>query len=187
MEASDIKKMTREQLNKLMRKKVQWLKDVVCFVNDMIIKLGPDVVKDQDRIPTHMIGELYNFQGFSFYANLVQNQAQGNIITIWFHPESTDMNRKKLKEVEPVLKFHFSSDFSGPGDVVEIQSDDKDWKKHLNKMMLLPEKFIKLHMGVLAAEKVRLKKGAQKFEDGRDKERELLELRKRAEKLKVYL
>lgn len=191
MEASDINKMGPEQLNILIDKKVEWLRKVVRFVSDMVQECGTGVEKGgESSCHTPVKGELYNFNDFSFYAeDLEQTQKGGNDITIWFHPKPGLMSRADLRSenpvLKPVLKFCFAAVSPDPDDGVEIQAEDGEWKKLLDEMILFPDKFIGLHKARLVAEAIRLEKEGTKFEAGRDQERKLLELRTRAEKLKV--
>ena len=167
-----------KELAKKVKSRQKFLMKVVNFVENLLVESGVVVSEYIGSSHTNVIRQLIGLKFFSFRNDSGQTMMGGNTVTIWFHSglERIDLN-SRLCPV-PVLDVYFQVSM----DDCNVRSYDEriDWVTPLKYLMRNKKR-------IIAKMKKENAKAVKNCEGDMRSKRELAELKKKADKLKIAI
>jgi hypothetical protein len=113
---------------------------VLSFVEQLLLKEGTIVLRDESSDHTHVIRCLVNFADFSFSYSCGETYCGGNTIRVWHHPgtEKTveDVKVTYLRGDRPVLDVRYNSlQLNTNGDEINLFDKGDVWQNAIQQVM----------------------------------------------------
>jgi len=114
---------------------------VLGFVEQLLLKEGTIVSRDESSDHTHVVRRLLNFADFSFYYSCGETYCGGNTIRVWHHPgteKTADdmMTYLRRDRNDLVLDVHYNSlQMSGNGDEINLFEKGDSWQDAIQQVM----------------------------------------------------
>ena len=123
--------MKTEDLEKNIKERVELIKRIVRFVDDITAALGTRVSQNVESSYTHTVTELRGLKDFSFLADTGQSMMGGNDYNIWYHPGKKEIDPKRLG---PVFSVSYQVSIEDDS-MVHIFDPSAGWQNALNALI----------------------------------------------------
>lgn len=131
---SRTRNLTNKAIARKIRERKNFLNRVANFIDKLVCEKGRVLSISEHSAWTHIVWELRNFGGFTFYADLGQTMSGGNTIKVYYHPDHNFREGDLDSAWTPVLEVDFQTRSENDYRVKRFE-EAAAWQKALTKQI----------------------------------------------------
>ncbi len=122
-----------EQLAKKVEERKRFLKKIVNFAENLLLKRGRLIKRVQGSCNTNVKRQLDGFAHFSFFADWGQTMFGGNDVMIWYYPDFKDIDPIKTRAVLHI--YYQAALFSVDDCEVKHFDENNEWQNAIERVI----------------------------------------------------